>query len=193
MQRRIPLARNCFVGRPFNGHVLTNGHHHDSQDSDDTTREWTPVTRAGSVDRTPPPALETVTTLPNGRTYISTVPYFNFSTKAVSTSNAFGVLNNSMHDDPTPIKERSLNYRSTVDQYHTSGVSSKKLKFSPEVVDNISSYADKNHLAAPKQSNRSGVLKRSKSTSPTRSKNQAVKQRDMFKHFNPETADWIKH
>ena len=198
MQRRIssaPLARNCFVGRRFNGLILSNGHQNDSQDSDDATREWTPVTRAGSVDRTPPPALETVATLPNGRTYISTVPYFNFSTKAVSTSNAFSILNNSVHDDPTPIKERSLNYRSTVEHYQTPGITSKKLKFSPEIVDNIKSCGDKNHLAAPKASHsqRSGVLKRSKSTSPTRSKNQAVKQRDMFKHFNPETADWIKH
>jgi hypothetical protein len=194
IQRRTSLARNCFVSRQINGLVFSNGHQCDSQDSDDATREWTPVTRAGSIDRTPPPALETITTLPNGRTFISNVPYFNFSTQAVSTSNAFGILNNSMHDDPTPIKERSLNYRSPVD-HHPSGVSAKKLKFSPDVVDNVTLYVDNNHLAAPKlnSSHRSGVLKRSKSTSPTRSKNQAVKQRDMFKHFNPETADWIKH
>lgn len=203
MQRRLSSAssKSEFVNRRTDGLFLSavNGHY-SSGDSDVTKRnerEWTPVLRAGSVDRTPPPALETVTTLPNGRTYVtSTVqPIFCFplsKNNFVSTSNAFGVLNNSLHDDPTPIKERSLNYRSAVEQ---SGVSAKKLKFSPEVVDKVQPEFDIHHLAAPKHGGgqRSGALKRSKSTSPTRSKNQAAKQRDMFKQFNPETADWIKH
>ena len=155
-------------------------------------REWTPVTRGGSVDRMTPPALETVATLPNGRTFVtSPSSFFTFPKSIVTTSNIFGVLNNSVHDDPTPIKERALNYRQNND--HIS--SAKKLTFSPEIVDHV--YIDSNHLAAPKSylstAHRTGSFKRSKSTSPTRSKNQAAKQRDIFKHFNPETANWIKH
>jgi hypothetical protein len=206
MQRRLSSASSKagFVDRRVDGLFLSavNGHY-SSGESDVTKRgdrEWTPVLRAGSVDRTPPPALETVTTLPNGRTYVtSTVqPIFCFppsKNNFVSTSNAFSVLNNSLHDDPTPIKERALNYRSTVEHYNPSGVSAKKLKFSPEVVDKALPEIDTHHLAAPKHGGgqRSGALKRSKSTSPTRSKNQAAKQRDIFKQFNPETADWIKH
>jgi hypothetical protein len=156
-------------------------------------REWTPVTRAGSIDRTTPPALETVTTLPNGRTIVT--PNC-FPTCFVRTSNAFDVLNHSLHDDPTPIKERSLNYRPNVDHSNPlSSVSVKKLKFSPEVVNINKAAADVNLLAVPKHllANRAGLIKRSKSTSPTRSKNQTAKQRDIFKQFNPETADWIKH
>jgi hypothetical protein len=156
---------------------------------EDLKRGWTPVTRAGSVDRTPPPALETVTTLPNGKTFVSTSPFFAFpSSVVVTTSNAFDVLNSSLHDDPTPIKERSLNYRPA-----GADPSSRKLKFSPEVIDKVVSSV--HFLAAPKQAGqRAGSgFKRSKSTSPTRSKNQAAKQRDIYKHFNPETADWIRH
>ena len=191
MQRRLSASK---IERRFDGLVLSTGYVDIEELSKRDEREWTPVMRAGSVDRTTPPALETVTTLPNGRTYISSVPFFSFPSTFVSTSNPFDVLNNSLHDDPTPIKERALNYRSPVDNYFPSGVSAKKLKFSPEVEDNHRELVDSHHLQAPKQSgHRAGSFKRSKSTSPTRSKNQAAKQRDMFKHFNPETADWIKH
>jgi len=93
--------------------------------SDVDDREWTPVVRPGSIDRTTPPALETVTQYPNGRQF---VPVF------VPTSNTFGVLNNSLHDDPTPIKERSLNYHlSCLQDSNYQPHSAKKLKFSPEV------------------------------------------------------------
>ena len=157
-------------------------------------REWTPVTRAGSVDRTTPPALETVMALPNGRTYVSPSC---FVSPLVPTSNTFGVLNHSLHDDPTPIKERSLNYRLNGDlNSASSGLSAsvKKLKFSPEIDEKVA--ANGNLLAVPKHllpAHRAGIIKRSKSTSPTRSKNQLVKQREIFKQFNPETADWIRH
>lgn len=154
-------------------------------------REWTPVTRAGSVDRTTPPALETVMALPNGRTYVSPAC---FVSPLVPTSNTFGVLNHSLHDDPTPIKERSLSYRPPGDQNSTSS-SAKKLKFSPDIDEKVP--AGGNLLAVPKHllpAHRAGMIKRSKSTSPTRSKNQLVKQREIFfKQFNPETADWIRH
>jgi len=153
-------------------------------------REWTPVTRAGSVDRTTPPALETVMALPNGRTYVSPSCYVS---PLVPTSNTFGVLNHSLHDDPTPIKERALNYRPNGDP-NSSSFSAKKLKFSPEIEEKITNGG--NLLAVPKHllpAHRAGMIKRSKSTSPTRSKNQFVKQRETFKQFNPETADWIRH
>jgi hypothetical protein len=193
MQRRLSSS-SAKIERRFDGLVLSTGYVDIEETLKRDEREWTPVMRAGSVDRTTPPALETVTTLPNGRTYVSSVPFFSFPSTFVSTSNPFGILNNSLHDDPTPIKERALNYRSPVVNCLLSGVSAKKLKFSPEVVDNQRELVDSHHLQAPKQpGHRAGSFKRSKSTSPTRSKNQAAKQRDMFKQFNPETADWIKH
>lgn len=86
---------------------------------------WTPVIRAGSMDRTTPPALETVSTFLNGR--LANVP----------TSNVFGILNNSLHDDPTPTKERLVFYN--ISNNNEPYNSAKKLKFSPEVEDRMAS------------------------------------------------------
>lgn len=120
-KQRKKLLRRLSLGkdrRHLELRILTHSSSETNFEKDDDYG-WIPVIRAGSVDRSTPPALETVGTLSNGN--LANVP----------TSNAFGILSNSLHDDPTPMKERSLfcNVYNNNEPY----TSAKKLKFSPDI------------------------------------------------------------
>jgi len=128
----------------------------------------------------------------------------------LETSNKYDLLNNSLHDDPTPLKERSLNYgletscnhnksQSPQPVKHKSKFNSRKKQLFSGVgveptendLDVTTSLAVENMDENIKKPQPHSKLKRSKSSSPKRV-GQTVKQRVLFENFNPENADWIR-
>ena len=130
----------------------------------------------------------------------------------LETSNKYGLLNNSLHDDPTPIKERSLNYgiETTCDVIESHNVLPKRQKSKSshrkkQLFSDLDYGAIENGTETPSAGSedtneKSNIkiqshskIKRSKSSSPKRV-GQNVKQRVLFENFNPDNADWIhKH
>jgi len=128
----------------------------------------------------------------------------------LETSNKYDLLNNSLHDDPTPLKERSLNYglettcnhnesQSVLPVKHKSKFNSRKKQlFSEAGVEATETDLEAtNRLAVGNMDDKTKKhqphpkLKRSKSSSPKRV-GQTVKQRVLFENFNPDNADWIR-
>ena len=122
----------------------------------------------------------------------------------IATRNMYGVLDSSLHDDPTPIKERALGYarrgggwrgaplvvdETTVAEsdgelnrrralpYAQSSSTRRKIKFTNE--------------GGSGGGGGGGQSKRSKSSSPKRI-GEAARQKQAMKRFNPDKADWIK-
>ena len=195
-----------------------------SKDKSSGELPWKEVARSGSMDNlsTRPEIYSNqsggvgrdhyVQTAQNSRFVVQPVVnvYLNSLVgNPVETFNKYEVLNNSLHDDPTPIKERSLNYglqnhQKIVDarnrprhKYKSKSNFTGKELFSEtcsasdeEVQDvlstSIGSVADNSYK------NQTPIkVKRSKSNSPKRV-GQNVKQRVLFKNFNPDNADWIQ-
>jgi hypothetical protein len=128
----------------------------------------------------------------------------------LETSNKYDLLNSSLHDDPTPLKERSLNYglettcnrvesQSVLPVKHKSRFNSRKKQLFSESGDQpiennlevTTSLAVETMDEKTKKPQPHPKLKRSKSSSPKRV-GQTVKQRVLFENFNPDNADWIR-
>ena len=120
-----------FSFTPMSSHYHT--FHSPSKDDTSGQLPWTQVTRTGSVDNLANGTHETtpsnsivgsgggvnnyVQAEQNSRFVVQPVVNVYLNSKyavheppPLTTSNKYGLLNNSLHDDPTPIKERSLNY-----------------------------------------------------------------------------------
>ncbi|XP_059094284.1 uncharacterized protein LOC131889236 isoform X2 [Tigriopus californicus] len=115
------------------------------------------------------------------------------SLPAIQVRNMFGALDNSVHDDPTPVKQRSLQYQQ---HYVERAPRNGHLVLLTE-----SEYEneDEQRLLVNGRSHRSRlkgsstpVQYRSKSTSPLRI-GQTAKQKALFKNFDPDKADWISN
>ena len=125
----------------------------------------------------------------------------------VETSNKYDLLNNSLHDDPTPFKERSLNYGleascNVVENHaempikHKSKSKGRKKQLFP---DPLAEPTQNGEMSISVESSEERVkqppphakLKRSKSSSPKRV-GQNAKQRVLLENFNPDNADWIR-
>ena len=127
----------------------------------------------------------------------------------LETSNKYDLLNNSLHDDPTPFKERSLNYgletscnvvenRSEMPMRHKSKSKGRKKQLFPEPLAEPTengemriSVHNANDDKTKKYPTPHAKLKRSKSSSPKRV-GKTAKQRVLFENFNPDNADWIR-
>ena len=209
--------------------TTVSSHYHtiNSPPKDDSTRQlpWKQVTKSGSVDNlsTGTKVYSSQGTRIEGRNhYVQTEQNSRFVVQPVvnvylnslvgdplTTSNKYDLLNNSLHDDPTPLKERSLNYglEPNCESVNTQNVAPNKhkSKFNPrkkqlftetyndhvengEDVMSVStgSMVDKFNKHTPTK------VKRSKSNSPKRV-GQTAKQRVLFKNFNPDNADWIQN
>ena len=122
--------------------------------------DWKRVVRSGSVDRLPIYAEPSPS-----RFVVQPVVNVFFNNDPVMTSNKYGLLNNSVHDDCyTPTKERVTS---------GNGVGSLKPK---KLFDDRKGQRQK-HLKP----------KRSKSTSPTRG---VATHKDRYKNINPDMNNW---
>ena len=124
----------------------------------------------------------------------------------------YGVLDSSLHDDPTPIKERALGYARRRDVANANG----GWRGAPEAGEAAIAESDGElgRRRSPPEAHSSstrrkikftnggggnggggggerGQSKRSKSSSPKRI-GEAARQKQAMKRFNPEKADWIK-
>lgn len=107
----------------------------------------------------------------------------------------FGVLNNSLHDDPSPVKRRALAAPSG-DQRMVNGdqlgedqklVNGDKLvNEDHKLVNGVN--GDHDYCGSDSDRGRKST-KRSKSTSPTRDA-YTTKQKTLFKNFNPDHLEW---
>jgi hypothetical protein len=130
----------------------------------------------------------------------------------VKTKNSYGVLNSSLHDDPTPIKERSLNYHWHKQMDHKANEIGPPLSHLfnghaiPESDGESSSRSALSEVVrrgggggggggggrvSSASARRRIKFKRSQSSSPKRI-GEAERQKEAMKKFNPENADWIK-
>lgn len=107
----------------------------------------------------------------------------------IKTGNMFSVLNSSLHDDPTPIKQRSLNY-----QKMTNGTSSTPIK-NHHPSGSSSSHDESTSIPTSTSLIKGGISAtrrkhlRSKSTSPAR-KTEVEKLRKNYENFNPDNVKW---
>lgn len=103
----------------------------------------------------------------------------NLSSKyPIETTNKYGVLNNSVHDDSSPDKD--------VHQIKELLYLGKESTSIVEVEENRQKMIGK-----LKNPDKAKMHYRSKSTSPKRVGSNA-KQKEVFKNFNPDKAEWIK-
>ena len=125
----------------------------------------------------------------------------------LETSNKYGLLNSSLHDDPTPFKERSLNYGLEASCNVIEGTTAmpvrqkskskarKKQLFPDSLAGNTQNgeinISSESVEEKTKKHTPHAKLKRSKSSSPKRV-GQNAKQRVLLENFNPDNADWIR-
>ena len=133
----------------------------------------------------------------------------------IATRNMYGVLDSSLHDDPTPIKERALGYARRPVVANANG----GWRGAPEVGEVAESDWELSRRRASQEAHSSstrrrikftngsgeggaggggggggmggGQSKRSKSSSPKRI-GEAARRKQAMKRFNPDKADWIK-
>lgn len=94
----------------------------------------------------------------------------------IPTNNMFGVLDNSVHEYPTPVKVPQA-------------VANGHLRIGND--DDHGVESSDGDCGGSKRRNKLKLHHRSKSTSPQRV-GEAAKQKDMFKHFDPEKAGFIR-
>lgn len=192
-----------------------------------TELPWRQVKRSGSMDNLSSGGTKVYASQAAGRAgrnhYVQTEQnsrfvvqpvvnvYLNsqYSGDPLTTSNKYDLLNSSLHDDPTPFKERSLNYGLhascevvnpviPTNKHKSKFNMCKKQLFSESYIDS-NGGKDEDHVMTistgcmADKTNRqlASKIKRSKSTSPKRV-GKTAKQRVLFKHFNPDNADWIQ-
>ena len=126
----------------------------------------------------------------------------------LETSNKYDLLNSSLHDDPTPFKERSLNYgleascnvienNAEMPVRHKSKSKARKKQLFPDPLaepsQNGDVYLNGESVEEKTKKNQPphAKVKRSKSSSPKRV-GQNAKQRVLLENFNPDNADWIR-
>lgn len=117
------------------------------------------------------------------------------SAPTIQVRNMFGALDSSVHDDPTPVKQRSLQYQQQ--QFVERGAPSNghlvlltESEFENEDVEGLL-VNGRTHRSRLKGSS-TPLQYRSKSTSPLRI-GQTAKQKALFKNFDPDKADWISN
>ena len=131
------------------------------------------------------------------------------SSSPVATRNMYGVLDSSLHEDPTPVKERALDY-----PRRGAAVACGGPKVAPEAAAVAESDGEVSRRRAPAaaethSSTRRRIKfanggagagggggggsqnKRSKSSSPKRI-GEAARQKQAMKRFDPGKADWIR-
>ena len=120
------------------------------------------------------------------------------STSVVKVRNKFDILNSSLHDDPTPIKERALDYRPRKGPLppppHAGFNNGDTTGTESEFDESQGSATPSGSEGLSRKGRRQlkfGHVVRSKSTSPTRM-GEAAKKKAIFKTFNPDKADWIQ-
>jgi hypothetical protein len=104
------------------------------------------------------------------------------------------VLNHSVHDDPSPVKSKPSNAPNghyPCPQQYVQTIDSQSNQSGFESSDDQSQQSIRKRKSRQSNHQKMKLHHRSKSTSPKRV-GQAAKQRDMFKKFDPDKAEWIK-
>eukprot|EP00095_Tigriopus_kingsejongensis_P006248 maker-scaffold1159_size58420-snap-gene-0.17 protein:Tk06248 transcript:maker-scaffold1159_size58420-snap-gene-0.17-mRNA-1 annotation:"protein osteopotentia" len=163
-------------------HTFHPGDRHRTHSDDYHRNQWrikdadsSPDTRSSSR---PMPRFKVKRVSPESQIPVGPLP-------TIEVHNKFGVLDSSVHDDPSPMKQRSLLYH----YRHHNGHDPILMAIQGDG----NEYKDPNRSRNPNKSTlgpKGSPYYRSKSTSPLRI-GQSAKQKAIFKNFNPDKADWI--